>query len=567
MPMRIKEAESLGDLFKRNCAQYATKVAYWKPAKGGHQSLTYAEALEEVYLYARALDTFGLRKGETVALVCETCIEWAFTDWAAQTLGLVLVPIYPTLPADQAQYIANDCGATLVVVQDDKQAAKFPNHRTVLLKSELLTLDSGLTREEWDERTRAVKRTEIATIIYTSGTTGQPKGAMLTHAGFIDLSDGIKDSHGIGEGDTFLSFLPMSHVFERYAGHILPIAVGATIAYAGSLASLSSDLQAIKPTIMCAVPRFFENLRVRIIDGVEKQSPMKQKMFRWALDQGTKRARGKTAPFYWLTDMLVGSKIRERTGGKIRFFVSGGAALAPQVSEFYIAFGLTVLQGYGLTENTAATCLNLPQDNRPWTVGPPLPGVEVKLAPDGEILTRGTANFLGYLHLPEATAEAIDAEGWFHTGDIGEFEGTCLKITDRKKDILVLANGKNVAPQKIEAKLKESEQINEAVVFGDGMDHCVALIVPEFERLKAWLSGRDVTETDPAKMIELEAVKSLIKSEIDQANKTLADFEKVKKHGLIGSAFSVETGELTPSLKVKRKFVKEKFAAQLDALK
>lgn len=562
----ISDAKSLGDLFKRNCGRYQSKTAYLVPGKGGHRAVTYAEALEETYRYARALDDFGLSKGDSVALVCETCFEWALTDWAAQTLGLVLVPIYPTLPADQAQYIARDCGAKLIVAQDEKQAAKFPDQQTVLLKNGLLEHDSGMTREQWDARTALVADGDIATIIYTSGTTGQPKGAMLTHKGFIALSDSIHTTYAIGEEDSFLSFLPLSHVFERYAGHVLPISVGATVAYAGSLASLANDLQHVKPTIMCAVPRFFENLRMRIIDGVEKQPPIKRAIFKWGLSQGVRRAQGKPAPFYWLTDKLVGAKVRERTGGRIRFFVSGGAALAPQVSEFYIAMGLTILQGYGLTENTAATSLNLPEDNKPWTVGPPISCVEIKLGPDGEILTRGPSNMVGYLGLPDATREAIDEEGWFHTGDIGEFEGKNLKITDRKKDILVLANGKNIAPQKIEAKLKESEYVNEVVLFGDGMEHCVALVVPEFDRLKAWLASQSIKEDDPARIASLEQVKALIKGEIDKANKELADFERVKKHALIGSAFSVESGELTPSLKVKRKFVREKYQDHVAAL-
>ena len=563
----ISEASSLGDLFHRNCGKYADKVVYRKPTKGGYVDLTYSQAHDEAFKYAKALLGLGLLKGDTVALVSESCMEWALTDWAAQTLGLILVPIYPTLPADQAMYIAQDCGAKLIIAQDDKQAAKFSGLSVVLLKDGLLNHTSDISLEEWKMVSKGIDRKDVATVIYTSGTTGQPKGAMLTHAGFLDLSATITEVFRIGSTDTFLSFLPMAHVFERYAGHILPVAVGATVAYAGSLASLANDMLQVKPTVMCAVPRFFENLRVRITDNMLKQSPFKQKLFHWALDQGTKKARGQFAPFFVLADALVGKKIRERTGGHMRFFVSGGAALAPQVSEFYIAFGLTILQGYGLTENTAASCLNRPEDNRPWTVGPPIPGVEVKLASDGEILTRGTANMVGYLHLPDATAEAIDSEGWFHTGDIGVFEGENLKITDRKKDILVLANGKNVAPQKIEAKLKESDFINEAVVFGDGMEHCVALVVPEFDRVKSWLAAQGHPESDPHAIVQSEQAKGLIKGEIDKANKELADFERVKKHGFIDTPFSVETGELTPSLKVRRKFVREKYAEQVEALK
>ncbi len=567
MTPRIAEARSLGDLFKTNCRYYSDKAAYLRPTKSGHVPVPYSEALETAFAYAKGLDSFGLQKGDCVALVAETSVDWALTDWAAQTLGIVLVPIYPTLPADQAQYIASDCGAKLVVAQDATQAAKFPEFNVVLIGAGLSERTSALTREEWDRRTQEVSRTDLATIIYTSGTTGQPKGAMLTHAGFLDLSQSIHDTYAIGENDTFLSFLPLSHVFERYAGHVLAFAVGATVAYVSSLAALFNDLPKIRPTIMTGVPRFFESLRLRILEGVEKQPRWRQILFHLALSQGLLKARGQFAPLFPVTDALVGKKIRDRTGSNIRFFVSGGAALAPQVSEFYIAFGLTVLQGYGLTETTAATCLNLPEDNRPHTVGPPIPCVEIRIASDGEILVRGSAVMTGYHRLPDASAEAIDAQGWFHTGDIGEFDRGNLKITDRKKDILVLANGKNIAPQRIEAKLKESEYIGEAVLFGDGLEYCIAVIVPEFERVKIWLAKEGVHEKDPSKIVSLDAVRALIKSEVDKANKQLADFEKVKRHTLIGSSFSIETGELTPSLKVRRKFVREKFASEIDTLK
>jgi long-chain acyl-CoA synthetase len=275
-----------------------------------------------------------------------------------------------------------------------------------------------------------------------------------------------------------------------------------------------------------------------------------------------KRAQGAFAPFAGLLDKIVGKKIRERTGGRMRFFVSGGAALPPHVAEFYMAFNLTVLQGYGLTETTAATCINHPYRNRYWTVGEPLPGVEVSIASDGEILVRGPSVMLGYYHLPEETAKAIDADGWFHTGDIGEFEDKHLKITDRKKDILVLANGKNIAPQPIENKLKESAYIAEAVLFGDGNEYVYGLIIPNLERLREEFPEAG----DDEALVKNEQVRAKIKAEIDQVNRTLADFEKVKKHALLNAAFSVETGELTPSMKVKRKVVREKHADLIRSL-
>lgn len=541
-----------------------------RPSGGQYTSVLYRGLWDEVASWAKGLARFGLERGDKVVILGETGYEWALTDWAAQTLGLCTIPIYPTLPADQAQYIADDCGAKLIVAQTSKLAAKLSGIRTVLMREEAgfdwlhdATENTSFDQAAWEASIQSIEPEAIATIIYTSGTTGQPKGAMLSHSAFTSLNRGIRSSLPIDSTDTFLSFLPLSHVYERYAGHVLPVSCGACVAYAGSLASLAGDMVKTRPTIMLCVPRFLEATRAKILEGVKKQKPMNQKLFAMALEQGLRRARGQAAPLHGLLDKLVGTKIREKTGGRMRFFVSGGAALAPHVSEFYIAFGLTVLQGYGLTETCAATCVNLPGQNDPKTVGPPIQGTEVSLAPDNEILVRGASVMKGYHNLPEETAAVIDGEGWFHTGDIGEWEGSRLKITDRKKDILVLANGKNIAPQKIEAKLKESDLIGEAVVFGDGFPYCYALIIPEFEALKGWLSAKGEKEDDPARLAAREDVRAKIKQEIDKANQGLADFEKIKKHQLVGAAFSVDGGELTPSMKVRRKVVREKYRSLL----
>jgi long-chain acyl-CoA synthetase len=317
----------------------------------------------------------------------------------------------------------------------------------------------------------------------------------------------------------------------------------------------------VRPTVMLCVPRFLESFLDRVTENVRKASPLKQKLFRLALEQGVKKAKGQFAPLQPLLDRLVMSKIRERTGGRMRFFVSGGAALAPHVAEFYMALGLTVLQGYGLTETAGASVVNRPERNKYWTVGEPL-AMELKLAEDGEILLRGPGLMLGYYNMPEETAKVIDANGWFHTGDIGEFDGPNLKITDRKKDIIVLANGKNVAPQPIENRLKESPYIQEAVLFGDEMEHCVALIVPAAAAVRSHLG---LAETDDLE--HHEAVRKLIKSEIDARNRLGANYEAVRRFALIAEPFTIDSGELTPTFKVKRKFVKEKYAERLNSLK
>lgn len=565
-PQEVLNATSLGDMMRRACLCWPDRIAQMRPEKGGEfSSVTYKDLWEEIWKWAQALSTFNLAPGDRILILGESGYEWGLTDWAAQTLGLIVVPIYPTLPPDQSQYIADDCQAKLLVAQTSTHAAKVQGITTTLMRREegqdwLLdrVAQSALQRSSWEENLQQINSESIATFIYTSGTTGQPKGAELAHSAFLHLNYGIRSSLPIDHNDVFLSFLPMSHVYERYAGHVLPVSCGACIGYAGSLASLASDMTKVQPTIMLCVPRFLEATRAKIVDGVRKQKPLNQKLFHLALSQGLKKG-----PFAGILDSLVGKKIRSKTGGRVRFFVSGGAALAPHVSEFYIAFGLKVLQGYGLTETCAATCVNHPDDNHPRTVGPPIHGVEVKLAEDGEILVRGPSVMKGYHNLPEDTAKAINTEGWFQTGDIGEWEGPRLKITDRKKDILVLANGKNIAPQKIESKLKESEFVNEAVVFGDGFSYCYALIVPEFDAVKRWLDELGIQESETAKMAARSEVKSLIKKEIDRANADLADFEKIKKHQLAGQLFTVDSGELTPSLKVKRRVVKDKYRDQL----
>ncbi len=565
----IAEARSLGDSLRRSCKKYAARPAYLVPENKEFRTLTYTDLWREVVKFAQAIDALGIKRGDRLCIIGETALEWALTDWACQCLGVVTVPIYPTLPADQAQYIVNDCGAKFVVCSEEqhvKKVREMPGVRA-LTYAGLLHEKTSLTEEQLIARINEVKRDDEATFIYTSGTTGSPKGAILTHDNFLSLSACIQDGFPVDENDRFFIFLPLAHVFARYAGHALPINIGASVVFAGSIASIGSDLLKTHPTIVLCVPRFLESMRARVLDGVEKYPALRKKLFFAALGQGIKKYRRQSAPFHGILDKIVGKKLRDRIGGSVRFFVSGGAALPTHVNEFYNAFHLTVLQGYGLTETTAASCINTPWDNRPHTVGPPFGVVEIKIAPDGEILQRGASVMKGYYNLPEETAKAIDAEGWFHTGDIGQFDDGHLMITDRKKDLIVLGNGKNVAPLPIENKLKESEYINEAVLFGDGMEYCCALIVPEFDRVKTWLKQKGVNEDDPAAIAQRDDVKELIKGEVAAANKTLADFEKAKKHVLLGAMFTQETGELTPSLKVKRKVVKEKFAKEIESMK
>lgn len=556
------------------CALHAGKAAMLAPEQGGFREISYKELYSTVQAYAGAIDSLGLKRGDRLCILSENCPEWAFADWACQTLGVVVVPIYPTLPADQAQYIVKDCGAAVVLAGDASQVKKMEgveNVRAMVLRGDG-SLDalarSGkhvIAADVWERRVAEIDSEDIATIIYTSGTTGLPKGAMLTHKGFLTLFNSILRSIPMSDKDTFLSFLPMSHVYERTDGQYLPIYLGATIAYAKNLASLANDIVKVQPTVMLAVPRFLEATADKIQDGVKKQSPLNQKLFLWGLSQGAKQFNGEFAPFFWLTDMLVGGKVRSRFGGRLRFFVSGGAALPRHVAEFFGAFRLQILQGYGLTETYSGVCVNHPDRNRPDTVGEVLDCVQVKIADDGEILFRGDARMVGYYNLAKETAEAIDRDGWFHTGDIGMFDGNYLKITDRKKDLLVLGNGKNVAPQPIENKLRSSHYIQEAVVLGDGMDSCIALIVPNFDAFRADIP--DFKRMRDDEISRDDEVRKKIRQEIDKVNKTLAGFEMVKKHAILERAFSIEQGEMTPSFKVKRNVIKQRYEKEIGEMK
>jgi len=550
----------LGEALRRSCARHAGKPAMLIPEGSSRRALSYAEFYERVRGYAGALGGLGVRRGDRVVIHSENCAEWAFADWACQTLGAIVTPIYPTLPADQVQYIVADCGAKLVLSGSSELAGRVSGVSVALLTGSSDSVagratGSGLSLEEFEAGISATGPEDVATIVYTSGTTGTPKGAVLTHGGFTFLCEAVRHSIPIDETDTFLSFLPMSHIFERMAGQFLPIALGSTIAYSKGLASLAREMVEVRPTVMLCVPRFLEATQGRILDAMRKESGLKRFLFEATLRAGSRRFHGQASMFYGLLDSLVGAKVRARTGGRIRFFVSGGAALPEAVEEFYFSFGLLVLQGYGLTETSAGTCINHPDRNMPGTVGEPVDGMELKIAEDGEVLIRGPGVMREYWHLPEDTAAAIDAEGWFHSGDIGEKREGRLKITDRKKDLIVLSNGKNVAPQPIEGKLRASRLIAEAVVLGDRMDGCVALIVPEFEALR---QAAGMAESEPVS--GSEAAWAVVKAEIDRVNKGLANFEAVKRFALLDAGFSVDTGELTPTLKVKRKVVSEKYA-------
>jgi long-chain acyl-CoA synthetase len=555
-------------------------------------------AVEEFSMGLRAL---GIEKGERVAILSENRPEWAITDLACLTAGAVDAPIYATLTPAQVLYILNDSEARALVVSSPHQVRKVQEIRAqakhlqhvILVEDVPAELKAGTItfadvrargREALAQDPEAVRKRaaevqpgDLATLIYTSGTTGDPKGVMLTHSNLVSNTVGsglVTDT--LGPQDVALSFLPLCHVFERMSGHYLMLLKGCTIAYAESVEQVPANMAEVRPTVMSSVPRLYEKMFARVHEKVAGDPPLRQKIFRWAVGVGRESFRhfvDRTKPGLGLrvkaglADKLVFSKIKERTGGRLRLFVSGGAPLAREIAEFFGAAGLLILEGYGLTETSPVITVNRPDAIKPGSVGLPIKDVEIKIAPDGEILTRGPHVMKGYFKKPEATAEAIDAEGWFHTGDIGLIdERGFLTITDRKKDIIVTSGGKNIAPQPIENVLKTHKLIGEIVMIGNKRNFPAALIVPNFENLEKWAKEKGLAYGSREDLIRKPEVEGLYEQTVRELTGHLAQYERIKKLALLPREFTLEAGELTPTLKVKRRVVEQKYKDVIDRL-
>ncbi|MBK9302975.1 MAG: long-chain fatty acid--CoA ligase [bacterium] len=488
-----------------------------KGPDGAYVDVSSAEALLRVRALRAGLRSLGVAPGDRVAILSENRLEWALTDLAALSLGAVDVPIYPTLLPDTIEFILRDCQPAVMFVSSREQADKvrvfrdrLPFLRHVIAYDDLDL--AGVARMTDLEKTGRdllardpaaagddagpARAQDLCSIIYTSGTTGDPKGVMLTHGNFVSNVLASASLIDIGPRDRVLSFLPLSHVLERMAGFYIMMAVGTGIAYAGSVESVSDDMRLVCPTVMISVPRLYEKIYARVTAAAAAGGPVKRLIFDWARGVGQDwgrrvRAGEKVSPGLAfrrrVADRLVFSKLRARTGGRLRFFVSGGAPLAPHINEFFYAAGMIILEGYGLTETSPVISVNSFEHFRVGSVGKVIPGVEVKIAEDGEIVTRGPNVMLGYYNNPVATSEVLTGDGWLHTGDIGRFdEDGYLYITDRKKDLIVTAGGKNVAPQPLENAFKKNKFISQVVVLGDHRPYLTCLIVPNFEELEAW---------------------------------------------------------------------------------
>jgi len=559
------------------------------------------ERIRDLSLGFRAL---GGSPGDRVAIVAESRPEWLLCDLAILTAGAVTVPIYPTLSGAQARYILDDSGARLaivstrlqldkiqevrhllpsleaVILMDAPTDAPVPGSPSVLSLAEVEQRGHGRMTGEWGtgrsyrDDARLIAPQQLATIIYTSGTTGEPKGVMLTHANLVSNMRAAADALDISQNDVALSFLPLSHGFERMVSYVY-LFCGVTIVFAESFDTVARDIARVRPTVLTGVPRVFEKLHARILEGGQSAGGIKASMFRWALTAGLARAkavlRGKTpGPLTSmgsaLADRMVFSAVREKLGGRLRFVASGSAPLAGNVMEFFSAIGIPIIEGYGLTETAPILTFNPLHALRVGTVGRPIEGVELRIAEDGEILARGPNVMSGYFNKPEATAAAI-ANGWFHTGDIGQIDADgYLTITDRKKDLLVTSGGKKIAPQPIEAVLKRSPLVAEAVLLGDRRKYAAVLIVPEFKALERRLKDLGRPPASREELITRDDVIALYQEIVDALNRELSQYERIKRVALLPREFTVESGELTPTLKVKRKVVEDKWREQIEAL-
>jgi long-chain acyl-CoA synthetase len=554
--------------------------------------------VERVRHIALGLAELGVERGDRVALLSENRPEWSIVDLAILTLGAINVPIYTTQAVEQVRYILEDSGARLIFVSGRKvfkharpgiESVKTIEGMVFFDADATDEFDGAITLEDLEgrgrERERAdanacdallnsVRGDEIATIIYTSGTTGEPKGVMLTHDNFLSNVLSISSALPITHEDVALSVLPLSHIFERTVFYVFCY-TGVSVYYAASFDQVGEHLNEVRPTIMTAVPRLFEKVYQRIVKKGMSAGGWKTKLFAWALEVGQRYAglkdKRETVPplleiKHGIASRLVFSKWRAGVGGRLRYFVSGGAPLSPTLSHAFWAADIPILQGFGMTE-TCIVSANRPDNNKTGSVGLIFPGIDVRIADDGEILVRGPNVMLGYYNHREAT-EAAMKDGWFQTGDVGHMDAEGhLYITDRKKDLFKLSNGKYVAPQLVESLIKQSELVNQVVVIGAGRKQPVALIVPEWEALSAAMSaaGKQKPPTRAEFSRDLAAIR-LVQQEVAQLTKPLADYERIRRVALLPEEFSIDSGEMTPTLKIKRRVVDEKYGQVIEEL-
>ena len=575
----ILSCGTLNDVFLLAGGRGGATVIRWQTAKDGWREISSDELYGRVRALAEVFASWGIRKGERIALIAENRWEWAVTDFAALAIGAVDVPLFPTLTPEVTEYMLRDSAARVVVVSNKEQYAKVMALKARTQVERVVVMDDGefagaesfaaliagakSGRDAgFEESLKAVRPEDLATIVYTSGTTGEPKGVMLTQGNMATNLNYTVEHLDFSSTDCCISFLPLSHITARILDYEM-YAHGCVLAYVGRVDRLPKAMQEIKPTIMVAVPRVFERVRH---SAEAKASGVKGKIFRWALGVGARNRkavlRGKVpvSPVWKLADKLALSKVRDGFGGRVRLSIAGGAPLGMDTANWFADVGMRIFEGYGLTETSPVIGLNNFKDYRIGSIGRPLSNIEVRAAEDGELEVRGPSVFQGYWQKPAETREVFTEDGFFKTGDIVRLDGDgFIFITDRKKELIKLSAGKFIAPQFIEGKLKASPFIGNAALFGDKRKFASCLISPNFATLESWAGSQGIVFKDRAALVEDARVVSLYKGIVDALNASVAEFEKTKKFKVVAEEWGIETGELTPSMKMKRRVVAERY--------
>ena len=585
---------TVSQMFNHVTNQYPSKELYFYKKENEWVGITGSEIRSTVKDLAFGLQSLSIEKGDNIALLSNNSPRWAMSDYGIICSGAATVSVYPTLIPSQVEYILNDSQSKVVFAENQEQMQKVlaswgncPDLQYAVVMDDSNTdsddrifnfrdfLELGTKHEQKSEASfedlmDKPEPNDLLTLIYTSGTTGNPKGVKLSHGNMMSNVEGIKQNIDFDDTEIFLSFLPLSHSFERMGGHFTAFSVGAQVYYAESIETVPENLREVKPTVVLSVPRLYEKMYAKVRAGLKSAPEARQKIFWWAIGVGKEatqyRLKNQALPFalglkHKIADKLVYSKVKDRVGGRLRFFVSGGAPLSQEIGEFFAAADIMILEGYGLSETSPVLTCNTPEAVRYGSVGKPLFNVDIEIAADGEILAKGPNIMTGYFNNEEATREAIDSDGWFHTGDIGHIDDDgFLFITDRKKNILVTSAGKNVAPAPMENALTNSPYIEQVVIIGDKRNFISALIVPAQEAVGNELTAQGKSVFGDDIMSDHPDVKALIQKEVDTVMEKFSNYERVKEFSILPRLFTIEDGELTPTLKVVRKVVLDHFS-------
>lgn len=588
----IRPIATINDLFARVSTAANPRAVLWQDEFGQWQPISSDQIYQRVRAFGETLLSWGVKKGDRVALIGENRWEWAVTDFASLAIGAVNVPIYPTLTGEQIAVLLQDAGTRVAIVSTRQQYDKLNAVRDLTPLEKIVIMDSasatdgaipfnhviqvaderGAQRDPvFDALTRSVEPKDLATLIYTSGTTGEPKGVMLSHGNIASNQNWAGYEYDFNASDLCISFLPLSHITARALDYVM-YANGAQVAYCSQFDKLPQAMRELKPTVLVGVPRVYEKIRQEV-ERRSALSPVKKRMLKWAIGLGARHkdtvyGGGRpSSPPWKFASKLVYSKVQEAFGGRVRVFVSGGAPLGIDTATWFASVGIPVWEGYGLTETSPVIALNSRPNHRMGAVGKPLPNIELKFAEDGELLVRGPSVFAGYWHKPAANAECFDSEGWFRTGDIAHLDKDgFLYITDRKKELLKTSGGKLVAPQPIENKLKNNVLVAQAALVGDKHKFISALISPNFAALEEWARHHSLEPRSRAELVTDPRVVALYSEIVREVNAGLANFETLKRFRVVADEWTQETGELTPSMKLKRRILNQKYAAVVSEL-